>query len=333
MLIFITLLLATDLGQPTDGGSSAVKSELENQLQEVLIQQAQLDAQNRTLQEALAVVNTAPDVEKLQSDIARLRTDLSKERQKQSAFKDQIAASQSSIATRDKVLGLTDLKASIQDINDEAMSIARQESKAREEMAALERQNEKLQSTLLKLRQREGQIWLIPDASITTKEPILVTVAGSGMTIEHFDQPDQKVSFPSINVESKFKSYLEGAKSTDNYVVFLLRPSGIKLFQNIVKSTRDMEFEVGFDALEEGRQVHFSTPPPIDEPQTNASASRPAASSVTVPVVTSKPVTNAGPMPVTQKQPTSKASPATATSVPQTPKSWWQRFLEWLGLR
>jgi hypothetical protein len=70
------------------------------------------------------------------------------------------------------------------------------------------------------------------------------------------------------------KSYLGGANALNQYVVFYVRPSGIALFQDLVKSARDMGFEVGFDALEENREVHFSPLPSVDEstPPTDTSA-------------------------------------------------------------
>ena len=279
VLIFVALLLATDLGQPTDSRSQAANSAIEQRLQETFAQQVEVDAQNHRLQELLATADTAPDLEKLQTDITRLRSQLSEEQKKQAALAGQMADSQAAIAARDKVLGLTDLKATVQRVVQEAESIARQDAKARSEMGNLDQQVAKTQSKLLKLRQREGQLWLIPDKSATTKEPILVIVAGAGVTIERFDHPDQRKQLEKSDVDTVFKSYLRSAKALDQYVVFLVRPSGIEIFQDLVKSARDMGFDVGFDALEEDRQIHFSTPPAVDEstPPTETPVSAPAA--------------------------------------------------------
>ena len=60
MLLFITLLLATDLGRPTDSGSQASNAELDRQLQETLTKQAEVDADTRGLQHLLTAANTAP---------------------------------------------------------------------------------------------------------------------------------------------------------------------------------------------------------------------------------------------------------------------------------
>jgi hypothetical protein len=62
VLIFVALLLATDLGRPTSSSSQAANSEMERRLQEALAQQAEVDSQNHRLQELLATADTAPDL-------------------------------------------------------------------------------------------------------------------------------------------------------------------------------------------------------------------------------------------------------------------------------
>ena len=334
VLIFVALLLATDLGQPTDSRSQTANSEIEQRLQQTLRQQMETDAQNSRLQELLAAAETAPALEKLEADVSRLRSQLSEERKKQNAVAHQMTASQSAIEARDRTLGLTDLNATIQRTLQEIESIARKATKARSEMDNVEQQVAAVQSKLLKLRQREGQLWLIPDKSATTKEPILVTVAGSGATVERFDHPDERRQLDKATADSEFESYLGKARTLDQYVVFLVRPSGIKLFQALLKSTRDRGFDVGFDALEEDRQIHFSTPPSVDEPTPLPSAAptsqnRPPPNAATsasngrtsqtngVPVVT--PQTPSNPQPV-------------KPSTPPPAKSWWPKFLEFVGL-
>jgi hypothetical protein len=333
VLIFVALLLATDLGRPTDSRSQAANSAIEQRLHKALAQQVEVDAQNHRLQELLATADVAPDLEKLQTDITRLRSQLSEEQKKQVALADQMADSQAAIAARDKVLGLTDLKATVQRVVEETESIARQDDKARSEMGNLDRQAAQAQSKLLMLRQREGQLWLIPDKSATTKEPILVTVAGAGVTIERFDHPDQRKQLEKSGADTAFKTFLSGAKALDQYVVFLVRPSGIGIFQDLVKSARDMGFDVGFDALEEDRHIHFSTPPAVDEstPPTETPATAPAQKASASNGNSGSPV-NAAPAATPSKP--NKPPPAAATSVPtpQKDKSWWQKLLEWAGL-
>ena len=268
----------------------------------------------------------APDAEKLESDIAKLRLQLSQEQAKETVIDGQMANSQAAIAARDRALGLTDLKATIDSTVQEVQSIAGKDAKARVEMNGLEQQVLHAQEQLLKLRQREGQLWLIPDRTITTKEPILVTVAGTGITIDRFDRPDQHAQADSDGASDVFTAYLAKVKSTDQYVVFLIKPSGIPLFQSLVQSARDKDFDVGYDALEENQQVHFSTPPPIDEPvaSTNESGATVSPSS-----------SSSNSTPAASQPNSSKPQPnrhGKCASPPPKNKSWWQKLLEWVGL-
>jgi len=265
VLIFVALLLATDLGVPTDSHSKPEDPEIEQQLQETLATQVDVDAQNQRLQELLTTAETAPHPDKLQADIKRLRLQLADEHKKQAALTDQMAESKDAIAKRDAVLGLTDLKAKVAREAQEAKIIASQDAKVREEMAALDQHLASVQSKLLILRQREGKLWLIPDKGSTTKEPILATVSASGVKLERFDRPDQTKEFSKSSARSAFDSYLDGVKPVDQYIVFLVRPSGVGLFEDLVKSARHKNIDVGFDALEENKDIYYSTPPVIDE--------------------------------------------------------------------
>jgi hypothetical protein len=334
MLIFITLLLATDLDRPAESSAQDTDPAAEQKLQETLRQQAEADTRNRRLQELLAAAETAPAVEKLDSDILRLRSQLSDERQKQATLGAQLTGSQNAIEARDRTLGLTGLKTAIQRTLQESESLGSQEAKVRSEMASLETQVARVQSQLLKVRQLEGQIWLIPDKAATTKEPILVTVASSGVTIERFDHPEQRRQLEKIGADSAFQTYLRDAKPLDQYLVFELKPSGIELFQDLLKTARDKDFDVGFDALEENRQIHFSTPPAADEPVPPATGPQAATdqksstASASFGLPTNATPAAAVPLRATNSEP--KAAPAPPT-LPKT-KSWWQRLLEWLHL-
>ena len=264
MLIFITLLLATDLGRPTDNRAQA-DAELERQLNETLAQQAEADAANRNLQNLLTDANTAPAPDKLQSDISRLRAELADEKSKHAGLVEELETSRTNLAERDRVLGITAVRERIAAKGREREEITRKESIVRQETAALEGRIPGIEEKILKYRAREGELWLIPDRTGTTKEPVLAIVSGKELQIARFNQPDQTEKFSKSGARSGFKSYLGRIRSDKQYVVFLIRPSGIDLFRDLVDVARDNGFEVGFDPLEEDRQIHFTAPPPIDD--------------------------------------------------------------------
>jgi hypothetical protein len=328
ILVLVTLILATELDRTTSRATNDADPELERKLSDVLRQQAETDAKNQNLQGLLAAADTAPAAEKLELDIAQLRAELTEERMRHASVTEQLAASKSAIEARDRTLGLTDLEAQIKRTIQEAESLVRQESEVRKEMASLEQQVASVELKLLKLREREGKLWLIPDKSSTTKEPILATVSSSGVKVERFDHPADAQEFSRSSARSGFESYLVKARPVDQYVVFLVKPSGIELFERLVQVARAQGFEVGFDALEENREIHFTDPPPLDDSPvqqsapdtgTNTPASNPSQTTFTP---TAKPATNsASPPPAT-----SKPVPAPKT------KGWWQRLMEVLGI-
>lgn len=268
MLIFITLLLATDLGRPTNSQSPSSDPELERQLKETLAKQVEVDASNQRLQGLMAAANTAPDPKKLQADIVRLRAELADEKSKHAGMSEDLAASKSALDTQDKLLGITDVRAQIQKETEDLNAIGRDESKVRDQIGALEKEIASVESKIHKLHSREGQVWLIPDRTANPKEPLLAIVSGTGLKIDRFNHPELSQEFTKSKSRSGLESYLKDAKSQDQYVVFLIRPSGIALFKQLVQTARDSGFEVGFDALEEDREIHFSAPPPIDDEAT-----------------------------------------------------------------
>jgi hypothetical protein len=265
MLIFITLLLATDLGRPTDNRAQSAEAELQRQIDETLTKQTEADAENRGLQTLLTAANTAPPPDKLQSDISRLRTELAEEKNKHAGLAGELETSRTNLAERDRVLGITAVKERTEATAKEADNLAQKETSVRQETAALESRIPGIEEKILKYRAREGELWLIPDHAGTTKEPVLAIVSGKELQIARFNQPSQTEKFSPGGASSSFRSYLGRIRPDKQYVVFLIRPSGIDMFRDLVEVARKEGFEVGFDPLEENRQIHFTAPPPIDD--------------------------------------------------------------------
>jgi hypothetical protein len=238
---------------------------LQRQLDETLTQQAQADAENRGLQNLLTAANTAPPPDKLQSDISRLRGELADEKSKHTGLVEELETSRTNLAERDRVLGITAVREHIVTSAKEVDDIAQKETVVHQETAALESRVPGIEEKILKYRAREGELWLIPDHTGTTKEPVLAIVNGKELQVARFNQPDQTEKFSKNSAASAFKSYLSRLRTDKQYVVFLIRPSGIDLFRDMVDVARDNGFEVGFDPLEEDRQIHFTAPPPIDD--------------------------------------------------------------------
>jgi len=338
MLIFITLLLATDLGKPTESRSEA-SAALEQQLNETLTREAAADAENQNLQQLLATANTAPDADKLEADIARLRVELTDEQSKHAGLVEQLTASKSALEQQDKLLGIAAVRDQIQQDAKELENLARQDDKIHQDIAALEQHITSVQSKIVKLHNREGQLWLIPDKSTTTKEPILAITSGSNVRIERFNHPEQAEQFEKSKAHAEFEDCLDHLKPGSQYIVFLIRPSGIGMFKDLVEVARKKGFEVGFDALEENREIHFTAPPPLDDeavpgkrPDTGGAGAQPAEARSANSAGTNIPAPTAAAPEASSSTNTAAPPPPPATPPPPKPKSWWERLLEWIGL-
>ena len=323
ILILITLILATELERPRLQPAQVTDPQLSRKLEETLRQQAEADLHNQQLQRLVVEAETGPIPEKLAADIARLREQLVEEKAKTARADAELAAGLSAIEARDKALGLTDIVLQIQRVIQETESIVSQNVNVRQKMAELEQRVVSVQSRLLKLREQNEKLWIIPDRSGSTKEPILATVSGTGVKMERFDRPEQTKEFREVTASREFKSYLAEIRPTDQYIVFLIKPSGIELFEELEEIAREKKFEVGFDAVEETREILFTTPPPVAE--------------IPIPDASTGP-TNVGSGPTNSPPPTTSGKesvpkPPATPEPPAVTKSWWQALLEWIGIK
>ncbi len=337
ILILITLILSTDLEQPQEGRAVDADPELQRKLMEILVQQRITDIEIEDLQRILSEAETAPSIEKLTADITQLQTELERERRGKDAVSIQLTDKDSANEALDHRLGLTKLKVKLESTRQETASVEREFQKVRTQTADLEGKLRAAEEKLQRLRIREGKVWMIPDRESTRKRAILATVGGNGVRLQQFDRPEELKEFPSKSAEDDFEAYLNGIQAKDAYIVFLIRPSGISVFKDLVEIARKRGFDVGFDALEENREVLFQPPPAVDQewdsprsPETSAgesktNSSREGAATQDKTKFTEPPKASPPTSAPSSKQPA-------AGSTPPVNKSWWQRLLEFIGL-
>ena len=329
ILILITLIIATDLDRTKDARSSDVQPELEMRLAQLLEEQTALDLLNQQLRQSLTGARNAPGLEQLTSEIRDLKQRLDAMQAKFTNFLAVAAAQRTAQAERDARLGLAAFSADIDALNRENTKLAALVAEARRKMDRAESEVKRAENIVLKSRARTG-LWVIPDEGNTTKEPLLVTVSGSEVIAERFDQPDKQLKWSSGEASADFRRFLAVLNRDNQYIVFFLRPSGIRLFEQLSDLARAQQIDIGFDAIEEKQDVHFSKPPPIEADADSPTPILPppvpgtVSSENTSPAPPAKPAAN-----VPAIVPASKPSPPTA---PPTPDSWWRRFLKSLGL-
>lgn len=316
ILILVTLILASDLGETKQSEPSS------QEFTETLRRQREIDLENARLQNLLISAETAPSVEKLQTDISELQQTLRTVTVARASLSNELATVEAQVDDRDRQLGLSDVKKEISRARDEADEVRVRVQAAAADVEQAREQLSRAEALLAKARARENQLWVTHDRGSNSKKPLFVTVSRAGLSIERYNSPSDRKTFRHTQAATEFETVLAGANPSQDYVLFLVRPSGIGLFNDVESAARKKGFEIGFDAIDEGQEVHFSAPPPL-ESGSDSPAEAPAAKESEP----SAPKFDANPSPPPEKPKTDATAEA---AVPK--RSWWQRLLSLVGL-
>ena len=141
-----------------------------------------------------------------------------------------------------------------------ARQLAKREEEAAQSGAAMKRAEELLRAQegqLLTEQARKNELWLIPDGSKTSKEPVLAVVSADTIVLQRFDHPE-KSELRGSGLSSKFENELKTWSKLDQYVVFYFRPSGVQHFEALTKLAKSAGFEIGYDAIGEPIAINFN---------------------------------------------------------------------------
>ena len=142
-----------------------------------------------------------------------------------------------------------------------AKQLAQREGAAARSLADMKRAEEALRAKegqLLAEQARKNELWLIPDRTKTSKEPVLAVVSADAVVLQRFDHPE-KSELRGRGLSSKFESALKDYSKLDQYVVFYFKPSGVDHFQTLTDSAKSAGFEIGYDAMGEEIAINFNT--------------------------------------------------------------------------
>jgi len=260
ILILVTLMLATQANTSPTGrpGSTALDQARQQELTRLLSELSRLNAQNELQQRLVSAAKAAPGLAGLQSEIDDLTQANAIQRQQQGALQDKIQHSEEAGAKRDDVLGLTDLRQQVESLKEEVARLQPMVDKTLAEMMRAEAKVKEAEVELLAAKSLRDKLWLIPDLSQTSKEPLLVTVAEHAIRIERFNKPSETVLISRAHAEDEFQVALKRYDPLNIYTVFYVKPSGISIFEKIKDIAKNANFEVGYDALEESKEIVFS---------------------------------------------------------------------------
>jgi hypothetical protein len=141
--------------------------------------------------------------------------------------------------------------------------LAQREDAATRSLAEMNRAEEAVrakESLLLAERARKNELWLIPDRTKTSKEPVLAVVSADAVVLQRFDRPE-KSELLGRGLPSKFEGALKAFSKVDQYIVFYFKPSGVEHFQTLTEAAKSAGFEIGYDAVGEEVAINFQTTP------------------------------------------------------------------------
>lgn len=128
------------------------------------------------------------------------------------------------------------------------------------EQSELETKANQLNSALAKAAQDRG-IAFIPEAG-SAKTPLIVECSGNTIRTGFITRDQTPITFPATEVGRKsFMEYAESRSSSEEYFLFLLKPSSRDDGIVMAEALRKKGFDVGYDALEEDRTVGYKITP------------------------------------------------------------------------
>ena len=259
ILILVTLILALYVNEATPVTSE--QTELKQKLIASLRELQTVSAQVAQRQTNLAALAATPDPARLSEDIRQLQDQLSAQSNRMSALEKNQAEQQAAAAVKAEQLGLTDLRERAGTVRKHLESQQLTNAVLAETVAETERQQQEIKEKIEKA-ESEHKLWLLPEISPTGKQPVLVVVSGTKVTCDRFNQPAGHREFTGARAVAEFTAGLRQWTAGGDYLVFYVRPSGIDAFNRCSAAAKRAGFQIGYDAVEENKQVIFSSPIP-----------------------------------------------------------------------
>jgi hypothetical protein len=203
-----------------------------------------------------------PDPERLQADIANLQWQITSQSSNLTQLQLRLATEETEAQRKANELGVGEEHRQIEAIKLQIDAVRLTNNLAQTELDELIKKTAETETQLEKTKRERSKLWLIPEADASGKRPLLVSVSATNLVCERFNQPQSRKQFPAASAERQFSELLNDARPDRDYFVFYIRPSGIQQFQHFSDVAKRAGFNVGYDAVEEDRQILFTQPRP-----------------------------------------------------------------------
>ncbi|MEC7883702.1 MAG: hypothetical protein VYB35_12460 [Verrucomicrobiota bacterium] len=260
ILLLITLLLTLFLVTPSEAsfGKGKIIGQLEAQLVTAEKNGEDLESAISSLQIAISQMATAPNTNQLLAELALTKKSLTSKSNELIQLEQKVVKAQEAQEKEIEKLGLNKLKQQVEDLQVKSESLKISSS---QQEAAIEQQKQQIQAiqeNLNTLIKDANKLWLIPSLEKGGREPIIVTVSGSGIEIDRFNRPEDKKKFPENRSLEALNMELKPLSPAKDYVLFYIRPSGVDLYAKLKDLATDKGLQVGSDAVGEKTEMEFT---------------------------------------------------------------------------
>jgi len=261
MLILVSLIMTLYMGGSpliTADASKAKSARIEDTLGEL----GRITAKNQTLRQLLDTANTAPASKRLAVDVASLQSLISSQSSNLDQLHERMVRQVELARKTADQLGRGEEQERIEETKRQTEAERETNQLLRVELDDVTKRTTELDAKIEKTRRDRSKLWLLPEADGSGKRPLLVSVSGTNLVCERFNETRNRKIFPAADVERLFTGLLRELQPSRDYLVFYIRPSGIAQFQRLSTLAKGAGFTVGYDAIEEDRQILFSQPTP-----------------------------------------------------------------------
>lgn len=103
----------------------------------------------------------------------------------------------------------------------------------------------------------ESKLFYIPEEG-ALKTPILVECSGVAIRMGFISRSEKPTIFsPDRAGIVSFEKHISRYSPSREYFVFMIKPSGVDYWEALSKAAYSLQFDVGYDALEEGKSIGF----------------------------------------------------------------------------
>jgi septal ring factor EnvC (AmiA/AmiB activator) len=236
ILILITLMLSLSLD--TSGDATPEEQQLKSDLGKAKESLAQAQQQNQSLEKKALRLTSLPDRPALETEITLIEREINQSNEQlRRAQEAAIALQAQQDLARQESQSLTNLQRAIATLQSELNA-------ARAQLAAERRQT--------------NSLYVLPATDAAgAHEPVVFVVGNDKIQVHRFN--NSATAERAISSAQDAEPLLASLNPSREYVVLYFRPSGAKWFEPLRALIRARGFTVGYDAIEEQKQLIFST--------------------------------------------------------------------------